>query len=293
MNRRPFITCALTGGSDTTGAHPGLPVTPSQIADAAIEAAEAGAAVVHCHVREPGDGSPSRRVELYREVVESIRGRRDDVLINLTTGMGGDLVVGPSGAADTPAPGTDFVGPEERLAHVAELRPEICTLDCGSMDFDDDSLVYIAPPSYLRECMRMIREFGVKPELETFDLGQVSFVGRALAADELAEPALVQFCLGVPTGAPATPQAMQAMLSHAPAGIVWSAFGLGRAQMPMVAQAALLGGNVRVGLEDNLYLEKGVLATNGELVARAREILERMGAQVASPDEVRERLGLR
>lgn len=292
MNTRPFITCALTGGSDTAGVHPDLPVTPAQIADAAVEAGEAGAAVVHCHVRDP-DGAPSRGLDLYREVVDTIRERQADVLINLTTGIGGDLIVGPGGADDTPAPGTDLIGPEDRIAHVAELRPDICTLDCGSMNFDDESLVYIAPPSYLRQGMRMMRELGVKPELETFDLGQVSFVARAVEDGLVEAPPLIQFCLGVPTGAPATPQAMQAMLSVAPSRCVWSSFGLGRMQMPMVAQAALLGGNVRVGLEDNLYLEKGRFATNGELVSRAREILERMGAQVAGADEVRDRIGLR
>jgi uncharacterized protein (DUF849 family) len=292
VNRSPFITCAVTGGSDTAALHPGLPVTPEQIAAAAIEAARAGAAVVHIHVREP-DGAPSRRLELYREVVELIRADETDVLINLTTGMGGDLVVGPAGAADTPAPGTDLVGPAERIAHVAELRPDICTLDCGSMNFDDDSLVYLAPPSYLREGARTMRELGVKPELETFDLGQLAFASTMVEEDLLEDPPLVQFCLGVPTGAPATPQAMTAMLAHAPAGCVWSSFGLGRMQMPMVAQAMLLGGNVRVGLEDNLYLQRGVLASNGELVERAKSIVTALGGSIRGPAEVREQLALK
>jgi uncharacterized protein (DUF849 family) len=290
VNAAPFITCAVTGGADTAGVHPSLPVTPEQIADAALEAAAAGAAIVHCHVREPEGGAPSRRLELYREVVERIRADGRDVLINLTTGMGGDLVVGPNGAADTPAPGTDLVGPEERLAHVAELRPDICTLDCGSMNFDDDSLVYLAPPAYLRAGAARMRELGVKPELETFDLGHLAFASRLIEEGLLDDPPLIQFCLGVPTGAPATPAAMGAFLAQVPAGCVWSGFGLGRMQMPMVAQAVLLGGNVRVGLEDNLYLERGVLATNGQLVERARRIVEAIGARVAGPEEVRERL---
>lgn len=290
MNPAPFITCAVTGGGDTAGLHPGLPVTPEQIADSALEAAAAGAAVVHCHVREPETGAPSRRPELYREVVERIRAHGSDVLINLTTGMGGDLVVGPAGLADTPAPGTDLVGVAERMVHVAELRPDICTLDCGSMNFDDESLVYVAPPSYLRESLVRMRELGVKPELETFELGQLSFASRLVDEGLVEGPPLLQFCLGVPTGAPATTAAMQAFLAHAPRDCVWSAFGLGRMQLPMVAQAVLLGGNVRVGLEDNLYLERGVLATNAELVERATRIIVAMGARVAGPEEVRERL---
>jgi uncharacterized protein (DUF849 family) len=292
VNPAPFITCAVTGGSDTAGIHPGLPVTPEQIADAALEAAAAGAAVVHCHVREPDTGAPSRRPELYREVVERIREHGHDVLINLTTGMGGDLVVGPDGATGMPGPGSDMVGVAERMTHVVELRPDICTLDCGSMNFDDDSLVYIAPPSYLRESLRRMHELGVKPELETFELGQLNFASRLIDEGLVDGPPLLQFCLGVPTGAPATTVAMQAFLAHAPRDCVWSAFGLGRMQLPMVAQAVLLGGNVRVGLEDNLYLERGVLASNGELVERARRIIEAIGGRVAGPEEVRERLQL-
>jgi uncharacterized protein (DUF849 family) len=291
VNLSPFITCAVTGGGDTAAIHPGLPVTPEQIADSALEAAAAGAAIVHCHVREPDTGAPSRRLDLYREVVERIREHGRDVLINLTTGMGGDLVVGPDGA-EIPGPGSDMVGVAERMAHVVELRPDICTLDCGSMNFDDDSLVYIAPPAYLRESLRRMHELGVKPELETFELGHLNFVSQLIGEGLVEGPPLLQFCLGVPTGAPATTAAMQAFLAHAPRDCVWSAFGLGRMQLPMVAQAVLLGGNVRVGLEDNLYLERGVLASNGELVERARRIIEAMGGKVAGPDEVRNRLQL-
>jgi uncharacterized protein (DUF849 family) len=292
VNARPFITCAVTGGGEASPRHPGLPITPEQIARSALEAAEAGAAIVHCHVRDPRTGAGSRDLDLYREVVGHLRASGSDVLINLTTGMGGDLIVGERGAQDTPAAGSDLIGPLERLAHVEELLPDLCTLDCGSMNFDDDRMVYLAPPSYLRAGARRLQELGVKPELEVFDLGHLAFASQMVREGLVDDPPLVQFCLGIPYGAPATPQAMQAMLSHAPPGCVWSAFGLGRMQMPMVAQAVLLGGNIRVGLEDNLYLERGVPATNAQLVTRAREIVERLGATVAGPSEVRERLGL-
>jgi uncharacterized protein (DUF849 family) len=293
VNWEPFLTCAVTGAGDTAGKHPELPVTPEQIATSALEAARAGAAIVHIHVRDPETGAGSRDLELYREVVERIRASDVDVLINLTTGMGGDLVVGADGAADTPAPGSDFVGPLERLEHVAELRPDLCTLDCGSMNFDDASLVYVMPPAYLRESADRIRELGVKPELEVFDLGQITFVRRMIEEGRIASPPLLQVCLGIPYGAPATAQAMQAMVSTLPPDVVWSGFGIGRMEMPMVAQAVLLGGNIRVGLEDNLYLDRGVLASNADLVTRAREVVESLGGRLAGPDQARERLGLR
>jgi uncharacterized protein (DUF849 family) len=292
VNREPFITCALTGSGDTAAKHPGLPVKPGEIVESAIEAARAGAAIVHVHVRDPSTGAPSRDLELYREVVEGIRARDDEVLINLTTGMGGDLVVGDAGASDTPAPGSDLVGPEERLAHVAELRPEICTLDFGSMNYGDD-LVYVSPASYLERMAGLLRELGVKPEIEVFELGHLEAAANAIDVGWIEPPPFLQFCLGVPYGAPATPEAMLAMQRHAPPEAVWSGFGVGASEMPMVAQAVLLGGNVRVGLEDNLYLDRGVLASNAQLVERAREIIERMGARVAGPEAVRDRLGLK
>jgi uncharacterized protein (DUF849 family) len=292
MNWEPFITCAVTGAGDTAAKHPELPITPSQIASAALEAAEAGAAIVHIHVRDPETGRGSRRLDLYREVVEQIRASDTDVLINLTTGMGGDLLIGQEGAADTPAPGSDLVGAMERLEHVEELRPDICTLDCGSMNFDDDDLVYAMPPAYLRASAKRLQEIGVKPELEVFDLGHLAFTGAMIAEGLIDAPPLIQFCLGIPWGAPATPQAMQSMLSHKPEGALWSGFAVGMMEMPMVAQAMLLGGNLRVGLEDNLYLERGVLASNADLVTRAKEIVERLGGRVAGVDQVRERLSL-
>jgi uncharacterized protein (DUF849 family) len=248
---------------------------------------------VHIHVRDPETGAPSRSTDHYRAVLEELRERDPDVVVNLTTGMGGDLRVGPGGAADTPAPGSDFVGAMERLAHLEELLPELCTLDCGSFNFGDADAVYVAPASYIRACAERIRELGVKPELEVFDLGHLEFV-RDMVADGLIDPPpFIQICLGVAYGAGASTTSMKAMADRLPPDCVWSAFGVGRMEMPMVAQAALLGGNLRVGLEDNLYLERGVLASNAQLVERARELVERMGARIAGPGAVRERLGLR
>jgi 3-dehydrocarnitine:acetyl-CoA trimethylamine transferase len=292
VNWAPFITCAVTGAGDAARKHPDLPVTTEKIARAALDAARAGAAVVHLHVRDPETGAGSRRLELYRDVVQRIRDSGVDVLINLTTGMGGDLVVGANGAKDTPAPGSDLIGALERIEHVIELRPDICSLDCGSMNFDDDSLVYVMPPAYLRAAATRLQELGVKPELETFDLGHLEFAKRLADEGLVDAPPLIQLCLGIPYGAPATPQAMAALVDHLPEGAVWSGFAVGRMEMSMAAQAMLLGGNLRVGLEDNLYLERGRLASNAELVGRAVEIVQRLGGRVADVAETRDRLGL-
>jgi uncharacterized protein (DUF849 family) len=292
MNWEVFITCAVTGAGETVGKHPAIPVTPKQIAEAAIEAAQAGAAIAHCHVRDPETGKGARDVALYKEVVERIRASGVDIVINLTAGMGGDLYVGPEGAADTPGSGSDLVGAIERLAHVEALRPEICTLDCGSLNFGEGNLVYVSPPDYLRAGAKRVRELGVKPELEVFDTGHLWFVNQMASEGLLDDPPLVQLCLGIPYGAPADTGTMKAMVDNLPPNCVWSGFAIGRMQMPFVAQAALLGGNVRVGLEDNLYLSKGVFASNGQLVERAREILERLGAKVLTPDEARAKLKL-
>ncbi len=290
MNWEPFITCAVTGGIDLGSKHPYLPITPAQIADSCVEAAEAGAAIVHVHVRDPDTGKPARELKLYREVVERIRERGTDVLINLTTGMGGDLYIGDDGLTAPPLPGTDCVGPDERIAHVVELLPDICTLDCGTMNWPDS--MYLAPVDYVRTCAERLQAAGVKPELEVFDLGHLVLVKDMIADGLIASPPFIQLCLGIRYGASATVGAMKALTEELPAGCVWSGFAISRMEMPMVAQAALLGGNVRVGLEDNLYLDRGVFATNGQLVERARRILEHMGATVAGPDAVRERLGL-
>jgi uncharacterized protein (DUF849 family) len=293
MNWELFITCAVTGAGDTVGKHPAMPVTPQQIAEAALGAAAEGAAIVHIHVRDPETGQGSRGVELYREVMERIRERDTDVVINMTAGMGGDLTFGPGEAPlAIPEAGTDLVGPLERLAHVEALRPEICTLDCGTMNFGEGNFVTVNTPDMLRAKARRVQELGVKPELEVFDTGHLWFV-RRLAADGLIDGTpMVQLCMGIPYGAPADVATLQALVGQLPDPCVWSTFAISRMQMPFVAAAALLGGNVRVGLEDNLYLEKGVFASNAELVARAREILERMGVRVLDPDGARAKLGL-
>lgn len=293
INWEPFLTCAITGAGDTAAKHPDLPITPEQIASSAIEAARAGAAIVHIHVREPATGQGSRKPEYFGEVFDRIRSSNVDVVVNMTTGMGGDLYVGPNGAADTPAPGGDFVGAIERLAHVEMFRPDICSMDCGSMNFDDDSLLFAMPPSYLRAQARRIQELGVKPELEVFDLGHIELAKRLISEGLIDSPAYFQICLGLTWGAPATTAAMKSLLENLPAGSNWSGFAIGRMEMPMVAQAMLLGGNLRVGLEDNLYLDRGVLASNADLVTRAKEIVERLGGRLASPNEARDRLGLK
>lgn len=290
MNHDVIITCAVTGAGDTVARHPGVPVTPEQVADAAISAAKAGAAVVHIHVRDPETGQGSRDPELFREAVERIRGSDTDVIINLTAGMGGTWF--PSDEDPSlPGPGTDNVGPEERLAHVKALRPEICSLDCGTMNFGDNE-IYISTPQYLRTMAGLIQDWGVKPELEVFDLGQVWLASQLIKEGLISSPPLFQICLGIPWGAPADSESMIAMRNALPAGANWAGFGIARMEMPMIAQAVLLGGNVRVGLEDNLYLGKGKLASNAQLVGRAVEIVESLGARVLGPDEARLKLEL-
>ncbi|MEU3202422.1 3-keto-5-aminohexanoate cleavage protein [Streptomyces cyaneofuscatus] len=292
VNQDVIITCALTGAGDTVGRSPHVPVTPEQIAASAVEAAGAGAAVVHIHVRDPESGAPSRDPRLYREVVERIRETGTDVVINLTAGMGGDLVIDPA-APLKQLPGTDLVGGLERLPHVEELLPDICTLDCGSLNFGDGSNLYVSTPDMLRTGAKRIQELGVRPELEIFDTGQLWFAKQLLAEGLLDDPTVFQLCMGIPWGAPADPGVLQSMVNMLPEGARWASFALGRMQMPWVAQSILLGGHVRVGLEDNLYLGKGVKATNGQLVERAVRITEALGSRVASPDEARQQLGLR
>ena len=293
MNREVFITCAVTGAGDTLDKHPGVPVTPAQIADAAIEAARAGAAIAHIHVRNPETGKAARDVALYAEVVERIRASSVDVIVNLTAGMGGDVVFG---AGEHPLPldpaGTDMVGPTERLAHVALLKPEICTLDCGTMNFALGDYVMTNTPSTLRAMAAQVQALGVRPELEVFDAGHLVFVKQLIAEGRIDAPAMIQLCLGIPYGAPDDPLTLMALVNQMPPGAVFSAFSIGRNQLPYVAMAALAGGNVRVGLEDNLFLDKGVLASNGQLVDRAATILTTMGARVLGPAEVRAKLKL-
>jgi uncharacterized protein (DUF849 family) len=294
MNHEVFITCAVTGAGDTLGRHPGVPVTPKQIAEAALEAAAAGAAIAHIHVRDPETGKATRRVEFYRETVERIRSSGADVVINLTAGMGGDVVFG---SGERPLPldpqGTDMVGPSERLAHVEELLPEICTLDCGTMNFALGDYVMTNTPSMLRAMAKKVQALGVRPELEVFDTGHLVFVKQLLEEGLIDDPCLIQLCMGIAYGAPDDPLTLMALVNQLPPGAIFSAFSIGRRQLPYAALAAIAGGNVRVGLEDNLFLDRGVLATNGQLVERAATILTAMGVKLLGPAEVREKLKLK
>jgi uncharacterized protein (DUF849 family) len=293
MNFEPFITCAVTGSGNTQGIHPDLPITPEQIANAAIEAAKAGAAIAHIHVRDPESGKGCREVSLYREVKERIRASDTDVIINFTAGMGGDIVFGPG---ETPLPldpaGTDMVGPMERLDHVRELLPEICTLDCGTMNFAEADYVMTNTPGMLRTMAAEVQRLGVRPELEVFDTGHLVFVKELIRDGLLDDPVMIQLCLGIPYGAPDDPLTTMALVHQLPQGSVFSGFSISRKQLPFVAMAALAGGNVRVGLEDNLYLGKGQFASNGQLVERAAQILTGMGASILGPAEVRAKLKL-
>lgn len=294
MSTSAFITCALTGAGDLTGMKHNAPITPEQIADSAIEAAKAGAAIVHIHVRHPETGRGARDVAYYREVVERIRASATDVVINLTTGMGGELVLG---GAETPLPpnpaGTDMAGATERLAHVAELLPEICTLDGSTMNFAaGGDYIMVNTPGMVRAMAKGIQELGVRPEVEVFDTGDLVLLRELISEGLIDSPAMVQLCMGIPYGAPNDTLTLLAMINSLPEGSVFSAFSVGRFQLPYAAMAVLNGGNVRVGLEDNLYLSRGVLATNGQLVSRAVALLEAMNIRRLGPDEVREQLAL-
>ncbi len=288
-----FVTCAVTGSGDTAGKSDKIPVTPEEIATDCIAAAEAGAAVVHIHVRDPETGAPARDPELYAEVVERVRASSTDVVINLTAGMGGDLTLG---SAEAPFPvnegGTDLVGATERIDHVRQILPEICTIDCGTMNFGEGDYVMTNTTATLEAMAAQVQALGVRPEIEVFDTGHLwqakSLVERGL----IDEPVMVQLCMGIPWGAPPDLNTFMAMVNNVPDHWTFSAFSIGRRQLEYVALAAIAGGNVRVGLEDNLYLGRGHLATNAELVARAVEILERIGYDIKGPDEVRSDLKL-
>ncbi len=294
LNRNVILTCAVTGSGETAGKTPHVPVTPEEIAKASIEAAKAGAAIAHIHVRDPQTGAPSRDPELFKEVVDRIREHDTDVIINLTTGMGGDLFLGPD---DDPTnfdrKDTDCVGQVERMEHVEMLLPEICSLDCGSFNYNVPNYVYVSSIGMLRIGAERLQKIGVKPELEVFDLGHIWFAKQMMAEGLLEQPPLFQLCMGVKWGAEGLTRNMQTMVDNLPEGANWAAFGLGANEMPMAAQAALMGGHVRVGLEDNLYLAKGKPATNAQLVDRARSIVEMMGASIQTPEEARKTLGLR
>jgi len=293
INQNVFITCAVTGSGATQDKSPHVPRSPQQIAESAIAAAKAGAAVVHCHVRDPETGAPSRDVKMFREVTERVRDSSVDVVLNLTAGMGGDMTFGP---AESPLPlatnGTDMAGASERVEHVLECRPEICTLDCGTMNFAEADYVMTNTPGMLEAMGSMMTESGVLPEIEAFDTGHLWLAKNLVDKGILKSPALVQLCMGVPWGAPDDLNTFMAMVNNVPANWNWSAFSIGRNEFPYVAAAVLAGGNVRVGLEDNLYLKRGVLATNEDLVARAVTIIEALGAQVMDAEGVRKKLGL-
>ena len=292
-SRDVFITCAVTGAGDTTGRSDKVPVTPEQIADAAISAAKAGAAIAHIHVRDPQTGKPSRDLGLYREVVQLIAASGVDMVLNLTAGAGGDLVLGSPDAPLPPDPlATDMASAEERLAHVAELRPEICTLDCGTMNFGEGDYVMTNTPAMLQAMAARIKDLGVRPEIEIFDTGHLVLAKWLKDRGLIADPVMVQLCMGIPWGAPDDMASLMAMTQNLPEDWTFSAFSIGRNQLPFAALAVAAGGNVRVGLEDNIWLKKGVLATNEDLVRQAVQIVEGMGSRVMTPAEVRAKMQL-
>ncbi len=293
MNREVFITCAVTGSGGTQDRSKYVPRSPKEIAESAIEAAKAGAAVVHCHVRDPETGVPSRNLSYYREVTERIRASEVDVVLNLTAGMGGDMVFGP---VQNPLPysqdGTDMAGASERVQHLVECLPEICTLDCGTMNFAEADYVMTNTPGMLRAMAKLMTDLGVRIEIEAFDTGHLWFAKQLVTERLIKDPVMVQLCMNVPWGAPDDLNTLLAMVNNVPPEWTFSAFSLGRHQMPYVAAAILAGGNVRVGLEDNIFLDKGVLASNAQLVERACKIIENLGAKIIGPSEVRNKLKL-
>ena len=293
-NMKPFITCAVTGSGGSQGRSPHVPRSPEQIANSAIDAAKAGAAIVHCHVRDPNTGAPSRRLELYREVTDRIRDSEIDMVLNFTAGMGGDMVFGdPENPLPLNQTSTDMAGATERVAHVAECLPEICTLDCGTMNFAEADYVMTNTPGMLRMMGQMMTDLGVRPEIEVFETGHLWFAKQLVEEGIIEDPVMIQMCMGIPWGAPNDLNTFMAIVNNTPANWTHSAFSIGRHEMPYVAAAMLAGGNIRVGLEDNLWLEKGVLATNAQLVEKAATIATNMGATLMTPAEVREKLQLK
>jgi uncharacterized protein (DUF849 family) len=291
MNRKVMIACAVTGSADTPGKNPAVPVTPAQIAQSAIDAAKAGAAIVHIHVRDPQTTKPSMDVAHYREVVERIRGSGTDVIINLTTGPGARFSPG----AEDPlrvGPGTNLKTAAERVQHVVELKPEICSLDMGSMNMGQ--YVFVNTPSILENMAVAIKDAGIVPELEVFETGHLLLAKRMIETGHIKGPGMFQICLGISWAQPATPEAMTYMRNLLPKESPWFAFGISLHQFPMAAQAVLLGGHIRVGLEDNIYLGRGQLApSNAALVEKAARIVEVLGDHLATPAEARQMLGTR
>lgn len=290
-DRRPtIITCAVTGGDDSVPRHPQVPVTPRQIADAAIDAARAGAAIVHIHVRDPHTGKASMDVDLYREVVDRIRGSDTDVLINLTTGPGARFV--PSlDQHNVAAAGSNVRPPMDRVRHISALKPDICSLDMGTLNFGHGAL--INTPAQIAMMAAEIQKAGVRPELEIFEPGHLALASEMIAEGKVAANSFLQFALGISWGAPATAQMMSYYMGAMPRGMAWSAFGVGRSAFPTVAQACLMGGHTRVGLEDNFYLSKGIEAkANAQLVEKAVAIIRALGGEPATPAQARMLLAL-
>ncbi|MEH6446847.1 MAG: 3-keto-5-aminohexanoate cleavage protein [Oceanospirillaceae bacterium] len=292
-NLTPFITCAVTGSGATQDRSPHVPRSPKEIAESCIDAAKAGAAVVHCHVRDPKTGAPSRDVELYRELTERVRESEVDMVLNLTAGMGGDIVFGD---AEAPFPlnaaATDMVGATERVEHVRQCLPEICTLDCGTMNFAEADYVMTNTPGMLRAMGKMMTDMGVRPEIEAFDTGHLWLAKQLVSEGIIQDPVMIQLCMGIPWGAPDDLNTFMAMVNNIPQSWTFSAFSIGRNQMPFTAAAMLAGGNIRVGLEDNLWLAKGQLATNAQLVEKAATIATTMGATLMTAAQVREKMQL-
>ncbi|WP_192258087.1 3-keto-5-aminohexanoate cleavage protein [Mesorhizobium caraganae] len=298
MRNEVIITCAVTGDDRKVTKSPYCAVTPSEIAESALAATDAGAAIVHIHVRDPLTGDFSMETRHYREVMQRIREKNTSVIINLTCGMGGYIQVDLDGNILPAGKGTDFVSQERRMRHLIELVnegtyvPEICTIDCGSLNFGEGNRAYVSTPEYIRQGLKICRELGVKPELEVFDTGNLWFCMQMFKEGLVDEPMMLQLCTTIPYGMPANIGLLASLVSTIPPSAQWASFGIGRMQMPMVAQSVLLGGHVRVGLEDNLYLSKGVYASNAQLVERARSIIESLGASIASPDKARDHLKL-
>lgn len=290
MARKTILTCAVTGNLTTRDQHPGLPVTPREIATAALEAAAAGAAVVHLHARDPETGLGSMSLDSYREIVDRIRERNPRVILNLTTGEGGRFV--PSDEEPSvAAAGTTLVHPQRRVAHVEALRPDLCTLDLNVMW--SGRAVVINTPRTVGLMAERIHASGVTPELEIFDTGDLHMARHLLEKGVLRRPVIMQFVLGVRFGAMATPQTLHHLASQVPAGTVWAGFGIGRHAFPMLAQSWLLGGQVRIGMEDTVHIREGELCTgNAQLVEKAATIVDTLGGTLATPDEARAILGL-
>ncbi len=293
MNTEIFITCAVTGSGDTTGKSSLVPITPRDIAEAAIESAKAGAAIAHCHVRDPETGAPSRDLALYRELVDRIRSSDTDVVINLTAGMGGDILLGSAEDPLPLSPSSDLVGASIRTEHIRELLPEICTLDCGTMNFSLGDYIMANTPSTLRAMAKQIQDAGVRPEIEIFDTGHLVLAKQLVSEGLIDDPVLVQLCMGIPYGVPDDLNSLMALVNNIPQGWIFSAFSIGRGQLPYTAVAPIAGGNVRVGLEDNIYLKRGELATNAQLVERAVTINQAMNNRIMTPQDVRDKLKLK